>query len=180
MLTLNVIGNERFDESTKKFVVESQFVLQLEHSLVSLSMWESKWEKAFLTKDAKTPDEISDYVRAMILTPNVTDEMLSQLTTEHTKQINEYIDAKMTATWFYEPPSRKTSSETVTSELIYYWMIALTIPFECQHWHLNRLLTLIRVCNVKNAPPKKMSRAEVAARNSALNAQRKAALGTTG
>ena len=180
MLTIVVPGTELFDDSKQEFVSRDEFILKLEHSLVSLSKWESIYEKPFLQQAEKTVDEVLGYVKAMTLTREVPEAIFSRLSEENVKAINDYIDAKMTATWFSEAPGAPQSREIITSELIYYWMIAFQIPFECERWHLNRLFTLIRVCNIKNAKPKKMSRSEVAARNRELNAQRKAQFGTSG
>ena len=169
-------GFEAWDEKNEKFVMVPSVkgaVLQLEHSLISLSKWESKWHKSFLTKDEKTFEETIDYIRFMTLTPNVRPEVYENLTEENIKQINDYIGDSMTATTFREDKTQKPNRERITSELIYYWMIALNIPFECQNWHLNRLLTLIRVCNVKNEPPKKMSQKELYKHHAAVNAARR-------
>lgn len=180
MLTIIVPLAEGFDEASNEFVVSQSITLELEHSLVSLSKWEAITEKAFLGKTEKTDEETLLYVKAMTLTENVPDEVYKRLTRENIEAINTYVSAKMTATWFSSAPTQTPNRETITSELIYYWMISLNIPFECQHWHLNRLLTLIRVCNQKNAPQKKLGRREQLAKQRELNAQRKAALGTTG
>ena len=180
MLQITIPAVEQWDENHQKFIQTKEQTLQLEHSLVSLSKWESKWCKPFLGKGAKTDEEILDYIKCMTLTKNVKPETYYCLTPENIKQINEYIEAPMTATTFSKD-NKKGNNEVVTSELIYYWMIALQIPvIECQKWHLNRLLTLIRVCNIKNSPPKKMSKREVMSRNAQLNAARKKQLNTKG
>lgn len=180
MLQIVIPAEELWDEARNEFVMHKEQTLHLEHSLVSLSKWESKWCKPFLSKDIKTFEETVDYVRCMTITQNVNPEVYTRLSNENIKQINEYIDAPMTATWFSEDKNKKGSSEQTTSELVYYWMISLNIPFECQKWHLNRLLTLIRVCNAKNQPAKKMSKRDLMSRNAALNAARKKQLNTKG
>lgn len=184
MLTITFPEEERWDETLQEFVIYKAQTITLEHSLVSLSKWESKWNKPFLTKDPKTFEESIDYFKCMTMTPNVDPDVWKRITNEQIKQINDYIDAPMTATWFNEkeglPKGGRKSNEQVTSEIIYYWMIALQIPFECQKWHLNRLLTLVKVCNIKNKPPKKMSKSEILSKNKALNAARRASLGTKG
>ena len=180
MLQITVPASESWDESKQEFINTKEQTLQLEHSLVSLSKWESKWCKSFFSKREKTTEETIDYIKFMTLTQNVKPEVYSNLTNENVRQINEYIEAPMTATYFSKEEKGKVNNETVTAELIYYWMIALNIPFECQKWHLNRLLTLIRVCNVKNQPPKKMSKSSILSRNAALNAARRQQLNTRG
>lgn len=179
MLQITVPAVEQWDEKKQEFVTTKEQKLQLEHSLVSLSKWESKWCKPFLSKDKKTDEETIDYIRCMTLTQNVNPDIYNFVTDDNIKRVNDYIGEPMTATTF---SSRKNSPnrEIVTSELIYYWMIELHIPVEFQKWHLNRLLTLIQVCNIKNQPAKKMSRREIMSRNSSLNAARRKRLNTKG
>lgn len=182
MLTITIPESEFYDEAKGEFINFPEATLDLEHSLVSISKWESKWEKPFMGDDVKTTEQTLDYIRCMTLNPNVPPEVYDNLRDEHFKKVNEYIDAKMTATWFNDPKTPQGKKEVVTSEVIYYWMISLTIPFECQHWHLNRLITLIRVCGQKNSPEKskRMSKSELAARNRALNEKRRAQMKSQG
>lgn len=180
MLQINVPAREFYDEVNERFINVKETALTLEHSLVSLSKWEQKWCKPFLGKDDKTNEEILDYIKCMTLTQNVDPNVYLALSNENITMIREYIDNPHTATTIKENPNAPKSHEIVTSELIYYWMIALNIPFECQKWHLNRLLTLIKVCNIKNAPPKKMSQHQLLSRNAALNAARRQKLHSKG
>jgi len=181
MFQLTIPGVEEWDPVKEEFVTKiKEHTLQLEHSLVSLSKWESKWCKPFLSQDTRTFEETIDYVRCMTITQNIAPDVYKYLTDDNIRSVNDYIDAKMTATWFSDKAGikGKRGNETITSELIYYWLIAYNIPWECQKWHLNRLLTLIRVCEVKNNPPKnnKMSMNEIYSQNRTLNdARRKAA-----
>lgn len=180
MLTITVPGIEMFEEETQEFTTQGDFVLELEHSLVSLSKWEGIYEKPFLGEIDKTTEELLGYIKAMTLIPGVPEDVYLKLSKANMDAINEHINAKMTATWFSEMPGAPKSREVITAELIYYWMTVFTIPFTCETWHLNRLFTLIRICNIKQSKPKKMSRSDIAARNRELNAQRKAQLGSTG
>lgn len=174
MLTLNIPSVELYDEEKNTFALSVPKTIQLEHSLLSISKWEAKWHKPFMSEEDKTDEMVYDYIRCMTITPNVDPSTYKALTPEHMQQIKEYIENPMTATWFNDRDKKKFSREIVTSELIYYWMTALQIPFECEKWHLNRLLTLIHVANNKNAPAEKMSRKDIMRQNHALNAARKA------
>jgi hypothetical protein len=179
MLTITIPATELWNERTSQFVKTKEQILQLEHSLVSLSKWESKWCKPFMSNTEKTSEEVIDYIRCMTITQNVDFDIYYCLTNENMKEVNSYIDAPMTATTFSD--QKKTiNRQIITAEIIYYWMILFNIPFECQKWHLNRLLTLINVCNIKNQPKGKIGRKELLSRNAALNEARKAQLNTTG
>lgn len=181
MLTIKIPASEEWDETHQCFVYGDAFTLQLEHSLISISKWEAKWKKPFLSKEKMTDAETSDYVRCMAITQNVPEDVYKRLSPKNYDEIISYIESPMTATWFSNTEEKgKIGHEQITAELIYYWMIALQIPFECQKWHLNRLLTLIRVCNIKNQPPKKMSQREILERNRALNAKRRAEMKSRG
>jgi hypothetical protein len=179
VLTIKVPISERhWDELNEEFVTE-EVTLELEHSLVSLSKWESFYEKPFLSTTEKSTEEVLWYVRAMTLTPDVPDEVFEKLTSQNYNEVNTYINAAMTATWFSKEAA-KPAQEIITAEVVYQWMVAWQIDWEAQHWHLNRLLTLIRVCAAKTGPQKKMSRNDAAQRQRALNEARKAQYNTRG
>lgn len=180
MLHVTIPSREHWDEANQVFITNKEQKLQLEHSLVSISKWESKWHKAFMSSDNRTYEETIDYIRCMTITQNVDPDIYRFVTDDIVTQVNEYIANPMTATWFAEDKTGRRSSETITSELIYYWMISLNIPKECEKWHLNRLLTLVRVCNIKNQPPKRMSKRETASRYAALNKARRQQMNTRG
>lgn len=179
MLEITVPGIEFYDENANEFIYYSDEKIQMEHSLVSISKWEANWCKPFLNGQDKSTEEILDYIKCMTVTEGVEDELYSRLTQDNFSKINEYIGRPMTATTFSNE-NGKPSREIITSEVIYYWMVSFNIPFECQYWHLNRLLTLIKVCNIKNNPPKKMSKNEILSRNKALNEARRKQLNTRG
>lgn len=180
MLEIKIPDSEIYDENKNEFVYIKGCYLQLEHSLVSMSKWESKYCKPFLTNKEKNIDEIKYYIKCMTLTHNVKDDIYDFIPNKVIEDVNSYIASPMTATWFPNEKNKLHSNEILTSELIYYYMISLGIPFECQKWHLNRLMTLIKVCNAKNAPPKKMSKSALANRNAALNASRLKQFNTKG
>lgn len=181
-ITIPAVNREDFDEEKGEFVYtkRKEQTLTLEHSLVSLSKWEAKWCKPFLDKKDKTEEETLDYIRCMIVTPNVDPDIVNFLTAENIEEIHKYIAAPMTATTINDQQNGGGNGEIMTAELLYYYMFAFTIPIECQKWHLNRLITLIRIFNVKNGPSKKMSKGEIMSRNAALNAQRRAQMKTRG
>ena len=181
MLKIQIPGQEQYDEAKNEFFETKPITIQLEHSLISLSKWESKWHKPFYHPiNNKTNEEILDYVRCMTLTQNVKPEVYYSLTTANIKDIQAYIDDSMTATIFTNRGNGPPNREIITAELIYYWMIAYNIPVEFEKWHLNRLLTLIRICTIKNSKPTKMSKKAVLSRNAALNAARKQQFNTSG
>lgn len=180
MLKITIPAMELYNEHDNEFITLASQTIQLEHSLLSLSKWESKWHKSFLSTKDKTQEEILDYIRCMTITQNVNPKIYYNLSEANINQIKNYIDDPMTATTINGTPGGKPSREVITSELIYYWMIAYNVPVEFEKWHLNRLLTLIRVCSIKNAPPKKMSKREIMSRNAELNAARRKALNSKG
>lgn len=174
---------EWFDAEKEEFFMTpatKEKTLQLEHSLVSLRKWESKWCKPFLSEKNLTREETIDYIKCMTLTQNVPPEVYKNITDDNIKAVAEYINAPMTATWFKEDNHKKPNRDIVTAEVIYGWMISLQIPSEYQKWHLNQLMTLIRVCSINNNPPKKMGKRATLSRNAALNAARKKQLNTNG
>lgn len=173
MLELTVRAQEYYDDNTSTFINIPEQKIQLEHSLYTISKWEEKWRKAFLGHREKTIEETNDYIRCMTITPNVNPMVYLGLTPDQKKQIGDYIEDPACATCLPKK-SGDGSRDTITAELIYYWMVSLQIPFECQHWHLNRLLTLIRVCDMKNNPSQnKMSKRDIMRQNSSLNALRR-------
>ena len=181
MLQITVPEKEYWNEKTGEFLLIKQQVLNLEHSLVSITKWEEKWKKPFLTtyNNSMTDEEMRDYIKCMTLTQNVNDDVYYSLTAENIKDIYSYIDDPMTATTFSKDNGRP-SREIITAELIYYWMIALNVPFECKKWHLNKLLTLIQVCNIKNAPPKKKRPADINSENERINEMRRKKINSKG
>lgn len=180
MLQIVIPEMEYWDEFKSEFVVVKAQSLQLEHSLISISKWESKWCKPFLHTPDISHEQLLDYVRCMTLTQNIKDEVYDRLSDENLLQIKQYIESPMTATTFSDKEKGKGGRKIITSEVIYHWMVALNIPFECAKWHLNRLITLIRICNIENEPKKNMSKKDIMSRNRALNNARKNKLNTRG
>ena len=180
MLVLDVPASEMFDDEKQEYVDTPAVRLRLEHSLVSLSKWESKYERPFLDSKPKETKETLDYVNMMCLDDEIPPEVFHRLPDVCIDAVNQYINAKMTATTFKDLPAARGPREIITAEVIYYWMVSHNIPFECENWHLNRLLTLVKVCNRKNAPAQKTSKKEMMAQRRDLNAKRKAQLGTRG
>lgn len=184
MLKLEIVTKEGFDEETNRFVSVQSVVIELEHSLISLSKWESKWEKAFL-KISGSPDVteemLLDYYKFMLLHEE-DEQYLNFLSQENVLEINEYINSKQTAAWINDPDAKKGTrqSKTITSDLIYYWMVGLQIPFECQTWHLNRLITLIRITELEQRPKKNLPKHQNMASHRSLNAHRRAKYNTNG
>ena len=178
MLELKFDKATYYDERSERFLNVEPTVVELEHSLFSVSKWESKWETPFISDEPKTTEQTVDYIRQMLVSGELPEPLDQVLLSEHISQVSNYINSKQTATWFNE---RKATNarEIVTSEIIYYWMVTLNIPFECDRWHFNKLMTLIQVCNDKNNP-KKMSRSDAARRQRELNEARRKKFGTSG
>ncbi len=180
MLTIIVPETELYDEQRNEFIQIKEQTLVLEHSLVSIAKWESKWKKSYLSSKNKTYEETIDYIKCMTITKNVNPLIYKSLNRNALSSIERYINDPMTATYFSETDTRPSGPSIITAEIIYYWMISLNIPMECQKWHFNRLIALIKVCNIKNNPGKKMSRREILTRNQALNEERKRKYNTRG
>jgi hypothetical protein len=182
MLQLEIPGGEFFNDETQEFVKTKPQKLLLEHSLLSVSKWESKWKKPFFSKQSKTPEEYIDYIRCMTINSNVDPLAYDNISVAHFRKIMEYIDDPHTATTFSNRYGRKSKrARTITSELLYFWMFANGIPKECEKWHLNRLMTLIRIFSIENDPDaKKMSRSAIYQQNRELNEARRAKYHTSG
>lgn len=180
MLELYLPDSEFYDEEKEIFNVEKAKTLKLEHSLCSISKWEMKYEIPFMDHQMQ-PEEMLYYIKCMSIEDKISDSDIRRITPEQIESIGKYINAPATATTFHQwgNKSGHSKKEIITSELIYYWMVALEIPFECENWHLNRLLTLIRVCGIKNNP-KKMGKMETMMSNSKLNQMRRKAMGSKG
>lgn len=173
MLLIKVPSSEFWDEANEQFIRTKEATLKLEHSLISISKWESKWCIPFFESE-KNSEQVLDYIRCMTLNQDVDPMVYYGLTRENIKEINDYIEAPMTASKVTLDKSQRKSTEYVTSELIYYWMIAYRIPVAFEKWHLNRLIMLIQICSEKNKPEKKFSKAETMRRHRALNQARRA------
>lgn len=180
MLTIRVPLKEGFNDDTQMWEVIESTELELEHSLASVSKWEQSFEKPFLGANEKTPEETLAYIMLMAVDPKTPPELFARLSEENFKQINEYINAKMTATWFREDKNQRPGRDIITAEVIYHWMIHYNVWLEAEHWHLNKLLTLIRVCNEKSKTPTKKNRRDMIAERQRLNAQRLAQNGGRG
>lgn len=182
MLHITIPEQELWDEKEERFVNVKETKLSMEHSLVSISKWESKWHKSFFSvsqKQEMTSEMMTDYIRFMTLTQNVKPDIFRYLTNKNLLEIKEYIEDPHTATTINSRDSAPRR-EIITSELVYFWMVYWGIPFECQKWHINRLLILIEICGIKNQPAKKMSQSELYSRNRALNAARRSKYNTKG
>jgi len=180
LLTVLVPLAETFNDDTQMFEVSESFELDLEHSLASVSKWEQSFEKPFLGSEDKTPEETIAYIMMMAIDPKTPPEIFARLSEDNFREINRYIGAKMTATWFKADPNQRPSREVITAEVIYQWMIHHNVWLEAENWHINKLLTLLRVCTEKTKPPKKMNRRQQIAERQRLNAQRLAERGGRG
>ena len=180
MLKITTDQREFFNEATQEFITIPSAKLVLEHSLISVWKWESKWKKSFLNTKNLTNDELADYIRCMTIGEEADPMVYQYLSPKTLQRIQTYMDEPMTATTFSDRKQYTHKKEIITAELIYYWMIESGIPFECEKWHLNRLLALIRVCNIKGTSGKKMSKRDIMKQNAELNAARRKASGSKG
>lgn len=181
MLRLKIASGIIWNESTEEFEsLDKDYVLNLEHSLAAISKWESKYKKPFLCNEEKTKDELLYYIKCMNLDENTDDEVYSFIRNSDISKVLEYAGERMTATTFTDLSPQRPNREIITAEIIYYWMIRLGIPMECEKWHLDKLLTLIRVCNIKDSPPKKMSKRDVLRQYSSINNKRRKVSGSKG
>lgn len=180
MLTIIVPETELYDEQKNEFIQIKEQTLVLEHSLVSIAKWESKWKKSYFASKNKTYEETVDYIKCMTITKNVNPLIYKSLNRKALESIERYINDPMTATYFSEKDNRPAGPSIITAEIVYYWMISLGVPMECQKWHFNRLIALIKVCNIKNNPGKRMSSREILTRNQALNEERRRKYNTRG
>ena len=179
-LSITIPGKELYDEETGLFITIKDTTVVMEHSLLSISKWESKWHKPYLSREPKTNEENIDYLRCMCLTQGIDPKVFLALDQRSAKAIGDYIADPMTATTIKHRDNRP-SREIITNEIIYYWMADLGIPFDpCQKWHFNHLMTLIQVAFAKQQPEKKMSRKEMLAERKMLNSQRRAKYHTHG
>lgn len=172
-LTIKIPGKELFNNKTQEFIYLPDYEITLEHSLISISKWEAKWHVSYIDTKEKTPEQTFDYIRCMSIKGEIPDDVLFNLSVKNIESIMDYIDNPMTATVIKSKDST-VRNQLITSELIYAWMVGYQIPFECQKWHLNRLLKLIQTVKELNKPSKKMSQSEIAARNKAINAKNRA------
>ena len=180
MLRITVPAQEMWDEENEQFVYGDEVTLELEHSLVSLSKWESKHHKAFLTKKEKTAEENLDYIKCMTLTEDVPDDVYARLTQENIDQIVAYIEDPMSATYYFDDKKQSQSRDVMTAEYIYYCMFANNIPLDFENRHLNQLIAIITMCAVKSSPPKKMSKSDIVNRHRQINAANRAKYHTKG
>lgn len=185
-LIIEVPPGEYFNEETEEFVKVPGVTLKLEHSLIAISKWEAKYHKTFLKKNKKSSEEMKYYIKCMTITQNVNPIIYDLLTSDNYERITKYIENPMSATKIpklaFEMNGQEMTKDDLTSEMIYYIMVAAQIPFKCETWHLNRLLKLIEIYNLKNQDPEKnkMSRQQLLARNRALNEARRAKFNTKG
>lgn len=182
MLKLFLPSREIWDDKKEEFSTIGGYEVELEHSLYTMAAWEAKWKVGFTNKQGLTQKQLFDYITTfMCQTPDVPKSAWLTINDEIVKKIQEYMEDPCTATKINSHAVNKPKKrETVTAEILYCQMFQLGIPLECEHWHLNRLMTLIEVCAIKNSPPKKMSRKEVAALQQKQNAAMRAKLGSKG
>lgn len=171
---------EFFDEENNRFIKVPQTTLLMEHSLVSISKWESKWHIPYLSNKPKTREQTIDYLRCMTITQNVDPFLFYCIPDKELLKIKDYIENPMTATTFSDEEGKGHTKKVLTSEVLYYYMTMYNIPVEFEKWHINRLLTLIKVCSEENKPKKKIGSKKLASKYASLNAARRAKLNSKG
>lgn len=176
MLELHISETELWDPVSEKFLLVKEQSLPLEHSLLSISKWEEKWHKPMplINNERLSGDEFLDYVRCMTISRNPDPLVYRCITAREVEAIMAYINDPHTATWFGNEKSGGNDKRPLTTELIYHLMFAFGVSKECEKWHLNRLMTQLRVEYEESKPSKKKTPAEIAERHRMLNAKRRA------
>lgn len=176
ILHITIPGKENWDSVKEEFIYEEDAELYLQHSLVTVAEWEARWKISFLDTDNKTPEQITDYIKIMTINQNeVDDSVYKRLTKENLDEINRYLKDEMSATTITDhgTPESNGRNEIITAEIVYYWMFSHNVPVEFENWHFNRLITLLKTCNIKSNPDNKMTKQETAKMYAEMNKARR-------